>query len=321
MRLAGPGAVWSLALDSNNPLETEMRINFYLWILLTATLILGGRELRSLHAAQARQVKTSADFEHVHALALGTSGETLFLGAHTGLFKSEDAGRSWKKGALQAKHSHLDIMAVTPDPKDPKTIYVATHEAGVFKSTDGGKTWKEVDNGLGGVDVHGLAIDPNVPAKLHAAVREKGDGIYRTTDGGARWIRVDDGPGGEVKVLASVNIPTGMGGIFLYAGTAEGLQRSPDCFLGWTKVGGLPTNRTVNGFALDPENPKVMYVAMRDGLFKSTDAGETWKPIGTGLKNLAAVTVNPKKPSEIYAATAQGIIFKSTDGGTKWQRQ
>ena len=42
--------------------------------------------------------------------------------------------------------------------------------------------------------------------------------------------RVDDGPAGEVKVLASVNVPTGMGGIFLYAGTGEGLLRSPDCF-------------------------------------------------------------------------------------------
>lgn len=43
-------------------------------------------------------------------------------------------------------------------------------------------------------------------------------------------MRVDDGPTGETKVLASVNIPTGMGGIFLYAGTGEGLQLSPDCF-------------------------------------------------------------------------------------------
>ncbi len=58
--------------------------------------------------------------------------------------------------------------------------------------------------------MHGLAIDPNMPFKLHAAVREKGDGIYRTTDQGGKWIRVDDGPEGEVKVLSSVNIPTGM---------------------------------------------------------------------------------------------------------------
>lgn len=69
-----------------------------------------------------------------------------------------------------------------------------------------------------------------MPDRLHAAVRGNRDGIYRSSDGGGKWIRVDDGPGGEVKVLTSVNIPTGMGGIYLYAGTAGGLQRNPDCF-------------------------------------------------------------------------------------------
>ncbi len=85
-------------------------------------------------------------------------------------------------------------------------------------------------------------------------------------------------------------------------------------------MGGLPANRTVNGFAVSPVDPKLMYVAMRDGLFKSA-AGETWKPVGKGLKNLAAVTVNPRKPNEVYAAAADGVIYKSTDGGMRWERQ
>ncbi len=86
-------------------------------------------------------------------------------------------------------------------------------------------------------------------------------------------------------------------------------------------MGGLPTNRTVNGFAVSPADPRVMYVAMRDGLFKSTDAGETWKPVGPGLQNLAAVIVNPRKPNEVYASTADGVIFRSSDGGMTWERQ
>jgi photosystem II stability/assembly factor-like uncharacterized protein len=83
-------------------------------------------------------------------------------------------------------------------------------------------------------------------------------------------------------------------------------------------VGGLPTNRTVNGFAVDPTDAKVMYVAMRDGLFKSTDAGESWKAVGKGLKNLAAVAMNPKRPSEVYVSTIDGAILRSADGGTTW---
>ena len=169
-------------------------------------------------------------FEHIHALAVDPEGRTLLLGAHTGVFRSEDAGRTWQRVELSAKDAHLDVMAVAFDPKVPGAIYVGTHERGVFKSADGGASWAEANNGLPGLDVHGVAVDPNAPGKLHAAVREKGEGIYRTTDGGAKWTRVDDGPAGETKVLASVNILTGMGGIFLYAGTAEGLQRSPDCF-------------------------------------------------------------------------------------------
>lgn len=169
-------------------------------------------------------------FEHVHALAVDSSGQSLFLAAHIGLFRSDDRGRSWKAVALSAKHSHLDVMTIATDPKDSKTIYVGTHESGVFKSADGGAMWKQTTIGLGGMDVHGLTIDPTAPLKLYAAVRETGDGIHRSTDGGEKWTRVDDGPQGEIKVLRSVNIPTGMGGIFLYAGTSTGLQRSPDCF-------------------------------------------------------------------------------------------
>ena len=83
-------------------------------------------------------------------------------------------------------------------------------------------------------------------------------------------------------------------------------------------MGGLPTRRTVNGFAVSPENPNVMYVAMRDGIFRSDSAGETWARVTSGPKNVAAVTVNPKKPGELYAATMDGKIFPSVDGGMRW---
>ena len=86
-------------------------------------------------------------------------------------------------------------------------------------------------------------------------------------------------------------------------------------------MGGLPANRTANGFAVDPSNPKIMYVAMRDGIFKSTDAGETWKLLGKELKDLAAVTINPKKPTEIYVSMMDGTIYVSADAGMKWKKQ
>ena len=85
-------------------------------------------------------------------------------------------------------------------------------------------------------------------------------------------------------------------------------------------MGGLPAS-TVNGFAVHPSDPRVMYVAMRDGVFRSADAGLTWTPAANGPKNAAAVAVNPRRPSEVYAATVDGRMFLSRDGGATWDAQ
>lgn len=86
-------------------------------------------------------------------------------------------------------------------------------------------------------------------------------------------------------------------------------------------MGGLPTRRTVNGFAVNPSDPRVMYAATRDGLFQSTDGGERWTSAGKGLRNLAAVAVNPRRPAEVFAATEAGVIYRSTDAGKTWEPQ
>jgi photosystem II stability/assembly factor-like uncharacterized protein len=85
-------------------------------------------------------------------------------------------------------------------------------------------------------------------------------------------------------------------------------------------VGGLPANKTVNAFTVEPANPKVMYAGLRDGLFKSADGGESWKRLAGEIKNLAAIAVNPKKASEVFVSTVEGAIFVSGDAGVKWKR-
>jgi photosystem II stability/assembly factor-like uncharacterized protein len=82
-------------------------------------------------------------------------------------------------------------------------------------------------------------------------------------------------------------------------------------------VGGLPTG-TINGFAVDPANAQVMYVAMRDGVFRTESAGRAWTPAAGGPKNAAAVAVHPRRPGEVYAATTDGRILVSRDGGQRW---
>lgn len=81
-------------------------------------------------------------------------------------------------------------------------------------------------------------------------------------------------------------------------------------------MGGLPTS-TVNGFAVNPNNPNVMYAAMRDGVLRSDDGGAKWTR-ATEPKNAAAIAVNPVRSTEVYVATTQGQIMMSRDEGRTW---
>jgi photosystem II stability/assembly factor-like uncharacterized protein len=220
-----------------------MKGKSYFWLFLGTLWLIHTGEVRSqethgpsLAAAGqgGHQLSTSgksnaAGFDHAYALAMNLPGREMFLGTDAGLYRSLDGGRTWKRVPVPAKQPSLAVLAIASDQKKASTIYIATREAGVLMSADGGTNWNPINNGLGGLEVHGLALDPN-DGKLHAVIRNKGQEIYRSANGGGKWSRVNGGPGKEITFLSSVNIQTGMGGIYLYAGTVEGLQRTPDCF-------------------------------------------------------------------------------------------
>ncbi len=168
-----------------------------------------------------------AGTDHLHALAVDPRDGALLMGTHDGLHRSTDEGKTWMKVAPKGEFPGRDVMAITLDSKQPEVLYAAGHDLGVVKSADGGRRWLAARAGLPTVDVHALTLDPNDPRKLYAWVDLKG--LYRSLDAGRRWARVDDGPENpDVRALLSVNILTGMGGIYLYGGTSDGLFRSMD---------------------------------------------------------------------------------------------
>src|SRR3954452_11864099 len=143
----------------------------------------------------------------------------------TGVFKSVDAGKTWKNiGLKDTRH----IGALIVDPKNPDVVLVAAlghifgpnQERGIFRTTDGGKTWMRVlwkDQDTGGIDI---VFDPQnsnvVFASLWQARRQPwnfssggpGSGLYRSQDGGATWKRLEgnglpDGILGRIGVSVS----------------------------------------------------------------------------------------------------------------------
>lgn len=193
---------------------------------LAATLVLGALVLAlGASGSVAAGADEGAATARITTLAVNPQGGTLWVGTARGLFRSGDQGRTLASVSLPAKARAAEVTAVAVEPRYALAVYAATAGQGIFRSEDGGKRWMAANSGLDGLDIRGLAIAPN-DGRLHAQVQ--GKGLFRSFDGGRAWERVDNGPAGTMHTLASVNIDTGMGGIFLYAATDQGLVRGPD---------------------------------------------------------------------------------------------
>ncbi len=263
------------------------------------------------------------------------SGESTLrdsVGFGNGVYKSRDAGRTWRHIGLDDTQ-HIGKIAV--DPRNPDIafvaaighLYAANAQRGVFRTTDGGKSWKKVlyrNENVGAVEV---VIDPTDSRIVYA-------GLWNTRRPPWFTYAPTNGPGG-------------------------GIFKSVDSGETWTQLtGGLPQEgigRT--GIALSPANPRRVYAVVdslvpeppptteppqgspvpapargvrsgagappgQGGFFRSDDAGATW----TRLSNDSAlwgrgwyfskVTVDPKNADIVYVPNV--AVNRSRDGGRTW---
>ena len=221
------------------------------------------------------------------------------LSVGDGMFKSTDAGKTWKHVGLSDAQQ---IGQVIVDPRDPNRVFVAVlghpygpnEERGVFRSTDGGGTWQKIlykDENTGAIE---LAFDPKNPDVIYTdlwAAREgpwengawqgKTSGLFKSTDGGNTWRQLTGG------------LPT----------AEEGLGRI--------------------GFGIAMSDPDRIYATVdarqKGGIYLSDDAGETWQLINTNGRlwgrggDFAEIKVDPKNKDIVYVANIAS--YRSTDGG------
>ena len=227
------------------------------------------------------------------------------------------------------------ITAIGVDPQDPSMVFAATLEAGVFKSANGGRTWRPLDLAPGVSRVDALAIAPGDPKTLYVGT---GRGVFKTTNGGASWQatssdllanetaerrqhrRIE----GYVYALAVDRHDPDT----VYAATWEkGVFKTTDGGASWRSIG----LRAVSPLVLDPRDPETIYagavgaatgttsILHASGVFKSSDGGASWHPVGLRGTNVAALALDPQHPKTVYAGTDGKGVVKSTDGGRTWR--
>jgi photosystem II stability/assembly factor-like uncharacterized protein len=191
---------------------------------------------------------------------LGTGENTSQRSAHfgDGVYKSTDAGQTWKRVGLEASE-HIGKIVI--DPRNSHVVYVASQgplwaaggERGLYKTTDGGATWTRILHVSDDTGISDLVLMPGKPDIMIASAYQRRRAVGQMIGGG----------------------PEG------------GLFKSTDGGKKWTKLTrGLPQGDTGRaGLAVDPKNPNRVYALVdakrpESGFFRSDDAGTTWTRIG-----------------------------------------
>jgi len=255
-----------------------------------------------------------------------------------GVYKSEDAGKTWKNMGLRDTH-HIGRIVIHPTNAD--IVYVAAlghlwgpnKERGLFKTTDGGKTWtntKFIDENTGFVDV---AIDPENPNTLYAAAYQRrrtswgfngggpGSALYKTTDAGESWVQLTNGLPDGTKGRIGIDIYRRNPSI-VYA-TIEhkegGIFRSEDKGLTWKKMSSTnPRPMYYSKIRIDPNNDQRIWV-LGASIHVSDDGGKTFRTdyVREIHPDHHAMWINPANSNHMIVGGDGGIHF-SYDRGQTW---
>jgi photosystem II stability/assembly factor-like uncharacterized protein len=242
----------------------------------------------------------------------------------------------------------------------PNVFYIGVNNGGVWKTDDYGRTWKPLFDEQPTGSIGAIALAPSDPNIVYVGSGEGlqrpdlsvGDGMYKSTDGGKSWTHL--GLRDALQIPAILVDPRNPNRLFVaalghpYGPNAErGVFRSTDGGQTWQKVLYKDDRTGAIDLAFDPRNSQNVYAVLwqaqqgpwengvfsgpNSGLYKSTDGGTTWNPIGAGLPTYAqgglgriGLGIAPSDGTRMYALVEArgeaGGVYRSDDAGANWRR-
>lgn len=257
-----------------------------------------------------------------------------------GVYKSIDAGATWKFAGLADTHA---IGRLIVNPKNPDIAFVAAlghpfaenDERGIFRTQDGGNTWQKVlyrDAKTGGIDV---AFDPTNANIVYAALWQArrtpwsldsggpGSGLYRSNDGGSTWKQLKghglpQGVLGRIGVTVSGANPNRVWAVV--EADKGGIYRSDDSGETWTLMTDDHRFRQrawyYSHISADPKSADTVYI-LNTALYRSNDGGKTFSRLREPHGDNHALWIDPANPKRLINGNDGGAIV-SINGGESW---
>ncbi len=247
------------------------------------------------------------------------------------------------------------VTTVTGVESDPQLYYMGAAGGGVWKTHNAGATWENISDGQIPVGTIGaIAVapsDPNViyvgtgEAPIRGVTTSQGEGLWKSTDAGRSFTFMGLPEAGQIaKILVHPKDPdtawVAVQGQIWAPNPERGVYRTQDGGASWEQVLKVNADTGATDLTMDPSNPRILYAAMwhhgrkpwfiksggeGGGIYKSTDAGDSWEKLEGGLPTLVGkigVDVSDSQPSRVYAIIeaepGQGGLWRSDDYGESW---